>query len=443
MAVSNVLSTNATHHLHQVPELVGNLENQRARIAVLEELLLQYRETQVMDRSHMNITLERIDNTASKARDKVKQLSHESTRKLEKLKDQLLKTTQYALADQSVLSSLQARLANATQSTCSAEGNEIKQDTSIEKMERDGQAMDMRLGDVRKTVDRLTHGMHRITGEFTEQTETLTELADNTAILLQLLPAVSNQQRSIASLLWQLPQDCDAAASHTGPALIRPVASHYATKVYCINDGETRWTVIQRRLNGSVNFSQGWADYRQGFGDPNGEFWLGNENLHHLTTQGDYALHIDMWDLEGTYMWAEYDYFKVDDETANFKLHIDGYKGNATDALAYSNRMPFSTQDRDNDASSTHCAKFYTAGWWYKHCHYGNLNGRYSLGVVWFNHERDEWIQLARVIMKIKLSRLHPDARRYDVPERDDLTDDIWSRLEEDEGSGRDSNRVH
>lgn len=32
-----------------------------------------------------------------------------------------------------------------------------------------------------------------------------------------------------------------------------------------------------------------WAEYKDGFGDMNaeiGEFWLGNDNLHYITAQG-------------------------------------------------------------------------------------------------------------------------------------------------------------
>ena len=56
--------------------------------------------------------------------------------------------------------------------------------------------------------------------------------------------------------------------------------------------------------------------------------------------------------------------------------------GNATDALGYSDGQPFSALDRDNDVSTTDCARFYAAGWWYKHCHYANLNGRSVIGSV-------------------------------------------------------------
>ncbi|KAL3871693.1 hypothetical protein ACJMK2_039677 [Sinanodonta woodiana] len=56
-------------------------------------------------------------------------------------------------------------------------------------------------------------------------------------------------------------------------------------RVYCdmTNGG---WTVMQRRKDGSVSFKRTWAEYVEGFGDLEGDFWLGLNHIHRLTKDG-------------------------------------------------------------------------------------------------------------------------------------------------------------
>lgn len=70
---------------------------------------------------------------------------------------------------------------------------------------------------------------------------------------------------------------------------IKPRLSTESFDVLCLLENNTIWTVLQRRLNGSVDFYRGWNDYKHGFGDLNSEFWLGNEKIHQLTNQGPYV----------------------------------------------------------------------------------------------------------------------------------------------------------
>ncbi|ELU05732.1 hypothetical protein CAPTEDRAFT_174629, partial [Capitella teleta] len=263
----------------------------------------------------------------------------------------------------------------------------------------------------------MDRGLSRLFQQVDAQALLMKTVISQVEALTGVVPEVNALSLEVQNLVHDLPIDCaDIQARLNDPTdgayLIRPAKSVHSTKCYCEFEPGLRnktegssWTVVQRRIDGSVSFARTWDEYKNGFGDVNEEFWIGNEKLYYLTSQGEYELQIDMWDLEGEYWWAHYDVFRVDTEGVNFRLNVNGYSGNSTDALRYSNHMPFSTMDLDNDVSSTHCAKFYTAGWWYKHCHYSNLNGRYTVGVVWFNHDTDEWIQLKRSVMKIKAKR--------------------------------------
>ncbi|KAL9982290.1 hypothetical protein ACROYT_G004316 [Oculina patagonica] len=93
------------------------------------------------------------------------------------------------------------------------------------------------------------------------------------------------------------------------------------------------WIVFQRRLDGSVDFYLGWESYKNGFGDLNGEFWLGNDNLHRLTAADDVMLRVDLEDFDGDIRYAGYTTFKVADEGDRYRLLIGGYSGTAGDSM--------------------------------------------------------------------------------------------------------------
>ena len=139
------------------------------------------------------------------------------------------------------------------------------------------------------------------------------------------------------------------------------------------------WTVFQRRMDGTVYFYRNWAQYLKGFGDLNGEFWLGLEKIFRLT-KANSRLRVDLEDFSGNKRFALYSKFQVRNALTKYQLIVSGYSGNAGDSLSYHNGRKFSTYDRDNDIWSGKCAVKFRGAWWYGKCHHSNLNALYYIG---------------------------------------------------------------
>ena len=82
------------------------------------------------------------------------------------------------------------------------------------------------------------------------------------------------------------------------------------------------WTVFQKRLDGSVNFYRGWSEYKNGFGNLNGEFWLGLDKIYRLTHQQHYKLRVDLEDWNRKTAYAVYSLFGVANEGNKYKLSL-------------------------------------------------------------------------------------------------------------------------
>ncbi|XP_069102193.1 angiopoietin-related protein 7-like [Argopecten irradians] len=136
------------------------------------------------------------------------------------------------------------------------------------------------------------------------------------------------------------------------------------------------WTVIQNRENGQENFYRGWQDYKNGFGDLNGNFWLGNDKIHQLTAFPA-VLRIEMTTWLNDIGHAQYSTFSIGNEAKNYKLTVSGYSGNvSSDAMANHNGMKFSTFDRDNDLYIRSCSEDFNGACGTSFVYGANLNGR-------------------------------------------------------------------
>ena len=141
---------------------------------------------------------------------------------------------------------------------------------------------------------------------------------------------------------------------------------------------------IQRRISDSVNFDRDWDDYVTGFGEEDGNFWLGLEEIHQLTTSHDVSLFIDIETFVGQPFTMKLETVSVGNVGSNYTWNFSGYSQSSDrvqDEIFHSryNGMMFTTRDRDNDLKSTNCASdFHRGGWWYYACASINLNGNYE-----------------------------------------------------------------
>ena len=188
-------------------------------------------------------------------------------------------------------------------------------------------------------------------------------------------------------------------ANESGVYNIQPNNTNSSFNVYC--DMETDgggWTVLLKRQDGSVDFYLNWTDYKNGFGNLEGEYWLGLDNIHLLTNLSGVTaqLRVDLADWEGNTAFAKYGQFSVGDEDSDYTLSVSGYQSASTagDSLTYHNGQRFSTPDIDNDVWGDHCAVYWHGPWWYRSCYHSLLTGKYHtsggpwprpLGVTWYH----------------------------------------------------------
>lgn len=183
------------------------------------------------------------------------------------------------------------------------------------------------------------------------------------------------------TLADKLPFDCHQlfleGQQTTRVYRVQPVGSQ-SFEVFCRMTDEGGWTVIQRRMDGSVDFDRLWQAYKDGFGNLTGEFWLGLEKLYTIVRQGSYLLRIELEDWENHTEYTEYP-FSLGSEATDYTITLKNpVSGNLKNAISESSGLRFSTRDQDHDLQfNMNCAKHLTGGWWFTTCGQANLNGKY------------------------------------------------------------------
>ncbi|KAK2891367.1 hypothetical protein Q8A67_014010 [Cirrhinus molitorella] len=67
-------------------------------------------------------------------------------------------------------------------------------------------------------------------------------------------------------------------------------------------------------MDSEVNFFTSWESYKKGFGNKEGEYWLGIEFIHQLMRRHQHELRVDLEDFKGKKAYALFESFSVDSE---------------------------------------------------------------------------------------------------------------------------------
>ncbi|CAG2247512.1 unnamed protein product [Mytilus edulis] len=148
-------------------------------------------------------------------------------------------------------------------------------------------------------------------------------------LVTRLLKMLTKDVKTSGVCAIKTAKDCSRLPIHISLSAVYSIYPDTSeVKVYCdMNTDGGRWTIIQRRLDGSVNFQRNWKDYENGFGNIDGEYWLGDD-------------------------------------------------------MAYHNGMKFSSTDQDNDVGGGNCVDNF-GPWWHKSCCHSALNMKLNLNLYW------------------------------------------------------------
>ena len=229
--------------------------------------------------------------------------------------------------------------------------------------------------------------------------------------------------------LWDLaaalndcrPKDCydlkcyRVSKAKDGPHTIYPDTPDLTTGLNVSCDQETDgggWIMYQRRLDGTVNFTRTFEEYKRHFGqhgDNMTELWLGNENVYQVlksygTTECELRIEVDAWDEETCWLVASN--FTMGNEYRNYTLDWDNVIGSHPDLESnwdFHKLLSFRTIEDENKD----CVREYRGGWWYfgpDQCVKVYLNGRYA------NEEVATWDSIMvldfRQSLSLKRSRM-------------------------------------
>ena len=191
------------------------------------------------------------------------------------------------------------------------------------------------------------------------------------------------------------PMDCydlkcfRVSKAKDGPHTIYPGNSELASlQVSCDQEADNGgWIMSQRRVDGTLNFTRNWQDYRDGFGtngDGTTELWLGNEKVYQMMqSYGNIKceLRIEVDAFDGTSCWLVAADVQMYSEGQRYKMEWGRIRESESGLAAnweFHELLTFKAQDKADGKEE--CLRKYKGGWWY-----GNDCARIFLNGVYVN----------------------------------------------------------
>ncbi|XP_071100991.1 microfibril-associated glycoprotein 4-like [Haliotis cracherodii] len=166
--------------------------------------------------------------------------------------------------------------------------------------------------------------------------------------------------------------------------MIHPIGAPRPFLVYC-DIGQYGARMFTMRHEGILDFSRPWVDYKTGFGNLSGDFWLGLDHIHYLTNSRPMKLIVRITTRMPSDAYPErkhtYRHLTVGDESTGYVLNFNStwaHVGTYTlgDCLTPMRGKKFSTYDVDNDDDpGQNCAAVHQGAWWFTACGECNPTG--------------------------------------------------------------------
>ncbi|XP_045215516.2 techylectin-5A-like [Mercenaria mercenaria] len=173
------------------------------------------------------------------------------------------------------------------------------------------------------------------------------------------------------------PSDCKDILQNnihakTGVHEIKLWKSRKTLNVFCDMDtAGGGWTVFQNRFDGAINFNENFTAYETGFGELEGEFWLGLRYVQEIADQSATEIRLDLSDGFGREGYEAFQDFRLS-ETFLYTLHIRkesrSFSGGreqfeeASTGFASNNGYYFAARDR---LKYQYCVDGAESGWWH------------------------------------------------------------------------------